>query len=203
MYYVRSLNAEMDRENMREELEIKLGKDFPFMKRTNKEDGSIYQRWGCECADGWYQLLHSLCQEITDTYSHAGLPIDIIVEQVKEKFATLRFYYSFEGAPCPIQAFDCLSDGTSILFQPQNELDSEDKKNLRKDIAKIVRKYEEKSKFVCEGCGNDGTIRIELPWKRTLCDQCLSEHLQKIEHRKIEQKRQIQELKDKLKEKQQ
>ncbi len=186
---------------MRAELENKLGKDFPFMKRNKTEDGNIYQKWGCECADGWYQLLHDLCQEITDTYSSAGIPIDIVVEQVKEKFATLRFYYSFEGSPCPIQAFDCLSDGTGIRFQPRNEFDNEDKKKLRKEIAQTVREFEEKSKFVCECCGNTGTIRMELPWKQTLCNKCLSEHLQKIEYKKAEQKRQIEELKDKLKEK--
>ena len=188
---------------MKAKLEKQLENDFPFMKRTNTDDGNIYQRWGCECADGWYQLLHDLCQEITDTYSNAGMPIDIIVEQVKEKFATLRFYHSFEGALCPIQAFDCLSDGTSIRFQPQNEFDNDDKKKLRKEIAEIVRKYENKSRAVCECCGDEGIIRMELPWKRTLCDQCLSEYLQKIEHRKMEQKQQIQVLKDKLKEKQQ
>lgn len=188
---------------MREELETKLGNEFPFMKRTNTEDGNIYQRWGCECADGWYHLLHDLCQEITDTYSNAGMPTDIIIEQVKEKFAALRFYYSFEGTPCPIQAFDCLSDGTSIRFQPQDEFDNEDKKKLKEEIAGIVRKYENKSRTVCECCGNEGIIRMELPWKRTLCDKCLSEHLQKREYRKAEQKRQIQELKAKPKQKQQ
>ena len=186
---------------MREELETRLGNDFPFMKRTNTEDGNIYQRWGCECADGWYQLLHDLCQEITDTYSNAGIPTDIIVEQIKEKFSSLRYYYSFEDSPCPLQAFDCLNDGSGIRFRPKIESDNEDKKTLRKEIAEIVRKYENKSKTVCECCGDEGTIRMELPWKRTLCDKCLSEHLQRIEYRKAEQKRQIQELKDKLKEK--
>lgn len=129
--------------------------------------------------------------------------MNIIVEQVKEKFAALRFYHPFEGAPCSIQASDCLSDDSGIRFQPKNESDNEDKKNVRKDSAQVVRKYEGKSKLVRERCGNIETIRMELPWKRTLCDKCLSEHLQKVEYRKADQKRQIQELKDKPKEKQQ
>ncbi len=194
MCYVRNLNVEMECMNVREELEIKLANAFPFMKRNKTDDSNIYQRWGCECADGWHQLLCDLCQEITDTYSSAGIPIDIVVEQVKEKFASLRFYYSFEDLPCPIQAFDCLSDGSSIRFQHQNKSDTDDKKNLRQDIAQIVRKYENKSKFVCEYCGNEGTVRMELPWKRTLCDQCYGEYLKKIEDRKREQKQQIQKL---------
>ena len=169
---------------MREELEIQLANDYSFMKRNKIEDSNIYQRWGCECADGWYQLLCNLCQEITDAYSNAGMPIDIVVEQVKEKFTSLRFYYSFEEMPSSIQAIDSLNDGFGIRFQSQCETDNDEKKKLRSDIAQIVRKYENKSKFVCECCGDEGVIRMELPWKRTLCDQCYTDQLKKIEDRK-------------------
>ncbi|MBQ8803048.1 MAG: hypothetical protein IJZ53_05405 [Tyzzerella sp.] len=43
---------------------------------------------------------------------------------------------------------------------------------LRKDIEQIVRKYEANSKFVCEVCGKEGSIRTDIPWIKTLCDDC-------------------------------
>lgn len=41
---------------MKTALEQKLRTTFPFINRC------------CECADGWYQLLYNLCQELTDRY---------------------------------------------------------------------------------------------------------------------------------------
>lgn len=35
---------------------------------------------------------------------------------------------------------------------------------LRKDIEQIVHKYEKNSKFVCEMCRKEGTIRTDIPW---------------------------------------
>lgn len=52
---------------MKDELELKLQEDFPFMKQNHVNDESnIYRRWGCECSGGWYDLIHDCCQAITD-----------------------------------------------------------------------------------------------------------------------------------------
>jgi hypothetical protein len=55
---------------MKLELEEKLAKDFPFMRRNednNKEMiDDLYSAFGCECGDGWYQLLYDLCGELTE-----------------------------------------------------------------------------------------------------------------------------------------
>jgi len=40
----------------------------------------------------WYEVIRGLCLDITEVYGKTGLPVDI-VDQVKEKFGTLRFYY--------------------------------------------------------------------------------------------------------------
>lgn len=167
---------------MKENLELYLQEDFPFMKQNRVADEhNIYKRWGCECSDGWYSLIHDLCQEITDRYVKSKLPVDIVVEQIKEKFAGLRFYYSFEDAECPVAAFDFLNEGISVRLQPKKESDDENKKKLRNDIAQIVRNYEEKSKAVCEYCGNKGIIRTDMPWIKTLCDDCHEKYLRKRE----------------------
>lgn len=65
---------------MREELELKLQEDFPFMKQNRVEsERNIYRKWGCECSSGWYQLIHDLCQEITDRYAVDEAPVDIVI----------------------------------------------------------------------------------------------------------------------------
>ena len=170
---------------MRKELELKLQEDFPFM-RQNKTKGehNIYKKWGIECSSGWYQLIHDLCLEITNRYAVDEVSLDIVIQQIKEKFVSLRFYYSYEDAECPIQAFDFLGNGMSIRFRPPNTGCNEKIKNLRSDIAKIVRRYEEKSKTICEECGRAGNVRMDMLWKKTLCDDCYENYLQEIKEKK-------------------
>ena len=51
---------------MRDELELKLAEEFPFMqeKKTLQEQktegriSDLYSAFGCEVGDGWYELLH-------------------------------------------------------------------------------------------------------------------------------------------------
>lgn len=91
---------------MREELATKLRDRHPeiFSKGTYPE-----------CGDGWYGIIDSLCygiqnhirsREISRSWAErnkregrATIPISdlieqVVVEQIKEKFGTLRFYYS-------------------------------------------------------------------------------------------------------------
>jgi hypothetical protein len=54
--------------------------------------------WGFECGDGWFQILNQLCQNIQQHIDWQNRTEEVIpqvvVQQVKEKFGTLRFYYS-------------------------------------------------------------------------------------------------------------
>ncbi len=162
---------------MRAELEKKLESEFPFMKKgetleKQKTDGCVhdlYSAFGIECLDGWYDLIHDLCSEIMDAYKEAGRPMDLVPDQVKEKFGTLRFYYHFEGRPAGFHGIDLIrNDGSginSIRVTPQAD-------DFEKKISDIVRKYEDKSGTVCEECGSSGTLRSDTPWIMTLCNPC-------------------------------
>ncbi|NLM19030.1 MAG: hypothetical protein GX217_03280 [Clostridiaceae bacterium] len=176
--------------------------EFPFMKQNNvKEEHNIYRRWGFECSSGWYELLRNCCQQITDRYAEAGVPIDFVPAQIKEKFGTLRFYYGYEDAPCGIAAIDNLWDGTSIRFEPGNECDDEEKKKLRHDIAGIVRVAEERSKHTCEICSKQGIIRTDLSWIKTLCDSCYDARKIAIEEKKKERAEKAKEIYEEIQEK--
>ncbi|NLB82138.1 MAG: hypothetical protein GX800_11150 [Clostridiaceae bacterium] len=159
---------------MKRELELKITEEFPFMRRgknideQRKEVGHIsdlYGAFGCGVGDGWYEVIRGLCRDITEAYTKAGLPVDIIVDQVKEKFGTLRFYYHPEAHDPGIHAFVSVSDGKSIRIMPGIS-------ELHKEVAEIVQKWEKESSNVCEKCGIAGDLRKDLSWVLTLCDSC-------------------------------
>lgn len=138
---------------MREGLEEKLVKEFPFLEENSekKEEDRIdnlYLAFGFECDDGWYELLREMFSEIVARYEEAGVPVDLEILQIKEKFAELRVYYSFKEESTP------------------------DKEELRNDVDKIIEAYENKSRKVCEICGAEGEVRKKGYRMKTLCDQC-------------------------------
>lgn len=53
--------------------------------------------WGFECDDGWFDIINTLCgniQNYIDWQNKTGKNAEqVVAEQVKEKFGTLRFYY--------------------------------------------------------------------------------------------------------------
>lgn len=160
-------------------LEMKLQKQFPFMLQNRvKEERNAYRRFGCECGNGWYNLIYELCESITKKYQEYEMPIDIEVLQVKQKFAALRFYYKYMDTVSSIQAIDFIGNGISLRLNPSDSSDSK-KQNLRKDIADIVRSYEKKSASVCEMCGGNGerkNISKKYYYVRTVCENCYKKY---------------------------
>ena len=159
---------------MKQEFELKIAEVFPSMCREKNADeqleeygriSNLYDAFGCDFADGWFEVIRGLCRDITEAYGKAGLPVDIVVDQVKGKFGTLRFYYHPDGHDPGIHAFDSLSDGQSIRIIP-------DVSELHKEVAKIVHKWEKEYGNVCEKCGAAGELRKDLSWVLTLCDSC-------------------------------
>jgi hypothetical protein len=81
---------------MRKELVIELFNRYP--KIFSGRDKSIMESlipFGIECGDGWFMLLDELCHNLqfhTDKNNHP----QIEAVQVKEKWASLRFYTNGE-----------------------------------------------------------------------------------------------------------
>jgi ribosomal protein L37AE/L43A len=69
---------------MKQELEDKLTKKFPFYTKYNK--------WfGFECEDGWYEMLNEMSEKIQEVIKNNNFH-SFGVFQVKEKFGSLRYY---------------------------------------------------------------------------------------------------------------
>jgi hypothetical protein len=92
---------------MRDELDRQLCEKYPLIfADRNKSMMETCMCWGFEHGDGWYQILDSLCANIQSHidwqnenfakgYPHYEKPVpQVVAQQVKEKFGTLRFYYN-------------------------------------------------------------------------------------------------------------
>ena len=82
---------------MKAELQKQLYEKYPkiFVDR-DKDMTQSCMFWGIETGDGWYTLIDTVCwtiQSYIDNNSSETRPIpQVVAEQVKEKFGTLRFY---------------------------------------------------------------------------------------------------------------
>ena len=109
---------------MNKTLQDKLFEKYPkiFRDRTLPMSQTC-MCWGIETSDGWYDIIDSLCEALTYTYTTSikidmddgkklGIepstyggetncyceiaPPQVVADQLKEKFGTLRFYYHTE-----------------------------------------------------------------------------------------------------------
>lgn len=135
----------------------KIFNDFPelFKDRTNMLQSLMC--FGFECGDGWYNRIYNLCKDIQEWFmkNRKEIPSHFSVQQVKEKFGSLRFYIT--AAPVEIHNlirnaehdsyFICENCGDDIRTHTFND-----------------KKYH-------------SYHRDDLPWIVTLCDDCLRERI--------------------------
>ena len=91
---------------MKQELDTQLCKKYPeMMVNRNKSMMETCMCWGFECGDGWFKILDSLMGNIQHHiewnnknfekgYKQYKQVPQVTLDQVKEKFGTLRFYYT-------------------------------------------------------------------------------------------------------------
>lgn len=84
---------------MKQELDEQLCKSYPkMMVNRNLPMTETCMCWGFECGDGWFNILNQLMGNIQhhiDWKNRNGEVVpQVTLDQVKEKFGTLRFYYT-------------------------------------------------------------------------------------------------------------
>ena len=109
---------------MNKTLDDQICNKYPTMFRDrNKPVNETAMCWGFQCGEGWFDIIDSLCEALTHTYT-TSIEVDeedgkrlgiepsvydgktnyyckiiqpqVVVDTVKEKFGTLRFYYHTE-----------------------------------------------------------------------------------------------------------
>jgi hypothetical protein len=129
---------------MNKELELKLLEKYPtILQDYGGDKRHTCMHWGMECGDGWYDLLDTLLEKLNYISNHSG--IQVIANQIKEKFGTLRFYYSTVVK-------------TDLNIDPIVE----------KIIEDIVSNAEKRSAYMCENTGKGGYLCSKGGWLRTL-----------------------------------
>ena len=84
---------------MKQELDEYLCKVFPkIFAERNLPMQETAMCWGFDCGDGWFNIINHLCQNIQHHIDWKNKKEEtvtqVVVSQVKEKYGTLRFYYS-------------------------------------------------------------------------------------------------------------
>jgi hypothetical protein len=69
-----------------------------MMVNRNKSMTETCMCWGFECGDGWFNILNQLMSNIQHHIDWKNRKEEVVaqvtLDQVKEKFGTLRFYYT-------------------------------------------------------------------------------------------------------------
>lgn len=100
-----------------------------------------YNERSVECGEGWYDLIDNLCAIVQSEVNQNEKVGPVRIQQIKEKFGTLRFY---------ISGYSDYIRGAIIMA-------------------------EQLSKYICEECGEKGTIQPDMGWIKTLCHECYHE----------------------------
>ena len=135
---------------MKKELQDKLYAEFPKIfadKDKSKQESCMY--WGLAIGDGWYDIFHRLLTTLqwqTDKNSYK----QVVAEQVKEKFGSMRFYYRFEETE---QSKNC-------EFDRPNEY-----------LRGLVDFATGMTGEICDVCGKKGDSGSKTGWIRVRCDE--------------------------------
>ena len=129
---------------MKNELEQQLVKKYPKILKDYKGDMmQTCMAWGMEHDDGWFKLLDKCLaklQYFCDLCSKDGEEVQVVANQIKEKYGTLSFYTSVYGGD-----------------------------NIQHDIIEdIIDTAERKSAYTCEVTGEHGEACQKGGWYRTL-----------------------------------
>lgn len=120
------------------------------MPRPKSKYDALYKKYSFlsnvrmfECGDGWFDLLSELCAKL----KALKLGPAFAVYQIKEKFGTLRFYFS-------------------------DYLD-----NKSREVEKLISEATKKSAKTCECCGQPGKlVSLKRGcYITTLCKKCEAE----------------------------
>jgi hypothetical protein len=126
---------------MNKELELILVEKYPKILQDYGGDMmKTCMHWGMECGDGWYDLLNELLAKLDYLSNVSG--VQVVADQIKEKFGTLRFYYHEVGTASSPVIYDIISNVVSVA--------------------------EKRSESVCEKTGNHGALCSRMGWLRTL-----------------------------------
>lgn len=102
---------------MKDALEQALINRFPNLYREVYTDPKTScMSWGFECSDGWYGVIYNLSLGL-ESLQKDRPDLDIVAEQVKEKFGTMRFYTNSDYDPEVQELTDLAERQTAVTCE--------------------------------------------------------------------------------------
>lgn len=136
------------------ERDVQLKDKYPeILKNLGGDPSKTCMSWmhgGIDIGDGWIPLLKKLFDFCQFNHDRNGYP-QLVAEQIKEKFGTLRFYYHFE---------ECKTD------HPHKK--SEEYLEGAIEFASFL------TSEICEFCGKPSKVHGKQ-WRTTECKECEDE----------------------------
>ena len=159
---------------------------FPILFQDSKKPmNQTCMCWGIECPIGWYHILEQLCTvlEYYNIEFSKNHGLAIIADQVKEKFGTLRFYFTVREV-----------DKDGVEKDPDPTEDSristeENKRRILMDYLElladqIIEEAENLTENTCADCGVplDRDNKVETKgWITYICKECDEKRKGKME----------------------
>lgn len=143
------------------ERDKKLQEEFPkILKNLGGDSRKTCMSWehgGIAVGDGWIPLLERLmafCQFHTDKNYYP----QVVADQIKEKFGTLRFYYHFEDNPEHAEFAKRVHKPEYAIREPEM-------------LRGAISFAESMSSMICEDCGKPGEVHGNR-WLKCACPEC-------------------------------
>lgn len=138
------------------ELQNKLYEKYPeLFSNKDKDIRSSCMAWGCECGNGWYDIISNLCWMIKQHEDNKKWRNKYLQEKEPERLKDEPEYF-------PVK-FDQVKEkygGLRIYFSGGDDY-----------VEGLVSMAEAISYKICEVCGNKGQPN-KGGWITTLCDVC-------------------------------
>lgn len=149
---------------------------FPILFQERKKSmQETCMCWGIECPKGWWHILDQLCtvlefhnMEFKDKYG-----IAIVADQVKEKFGTLRFYYTVRNVDKDGVVVEACAEDTRVADEENRRRISMDYLELLAD--QVIEEAENLTENTCADCGVplDRDNKVETKgWIAYICKEC-------------------------------
>ena len=138
------------------ELQQKLYDKYPDLF-SNKDKGiqNSCMAWGCECGNGWYEIISSVCWMIKQHEDNKRWRKEYLEKNEPERLSEEQEYF-------PVK-FDQVKEkygGLRLYFSGGDEY-----------VEGLVSMAEAMSYKICEVCGNKGQPN-KGGWITTLCESC-------------------------------
>ena len=121
-------------------------------KKNYSDERMPYPMFGLEMGDGWKPIAQKVVDKILEYNNNSPEDSTIYIDQVKEKFAGLRIYVTYDNVP----------------------------EDVVKEIEQMIKDAEMEASKTCEECGTKENVGMRVNgWYTVMCEDCAKKIIEK------------------------